>query len=131
MTKHGNIVWQELITSDVEGAKEFYSKVFGWEFQTLNDNPDMKYTTITTANSSEPFAGAFDRKNASVQDLPPHWGQYIEVDNIEESIKEIVNLNGQVLVPITYAPNCGKFAVVTDPQGAAFNIIESEACTTK
>lgn len=45
MPKVGEFCWNELATANVKTAKDFYGKVFGWEFSD-HDMGDMTYTMI-------------------------------------------------------------------------------------
>ncbi|MDI1351664.1 MAG: VOC family protein, partial [bacterium] len=46
MSQLGQFCWNELCTTDVNVAKEFYGKVFGWQFKEIH-LADMTYTIIT------------------------------------------------------------------------------------
>jgi predicted enzyme related to lactoylglutathione lyase len=59
--------------------------------------------------------------------VPPHWLAYIAVDNVDASAAKIKELGGKVLMAPTDIPNIGRFAPVTDPQGAAFAIYKSSS----
>jgi predicted enzyme related to lactoylglutathione lyase len=57
---------------------------------------------------------------------PPNWLAYIAVPNADETIAQATRLGGTVLVPAQSVPNVGRFAVLQDPQGAAFAVIKGE-----
>ena len=54
--------------------------------------------------------------------VPPHWMYYITVDDVDASVKLATELGGNILVPAMDIP-VGRFAAITDPQGAAISII--------
>lgn len=121
----GMFSWFELMTCDVEGAKQFYGELFEWEFET-DDKSGMEYTLIKKKDT-DPFAGIFDRRHAMVENkeqIPPHWGNYVTVENIEESTKKAKELGADIIVPPTAIPNVGIFSVLQDPQGAVFSLFE-------
>ena len=117
---HGQFVWYELTTPDVDAAKKFYPTITGWGTQPF----DNDYTMWT--NAGAPFAGIFrldDRMRQ--QGVPPNWMPYVETRNVDETAKLAASLGGKVMVPPTDIPGTGRFAVLTDPQGAAFGIYKS------
>ena len=56
--------------------------------------------------------------------MPPTWGIYITVDNIEDTVKKAKESGGTILVEPKDIPQIGKFAIIQDPQGAWFAPIE-------
>jgi hypothetical protein len=63
------------------------------------------------------------------QGVPPHWMIYVTVANCDERAARAGQLGGQICVPPTDIPNVGRFAVIADPQGAAFSLIQMTAMT--
>jgi hypothetical protein len=59
----------------------------------------------------------------SATGMPPTWGVYVTVDNVDASAKLAVDLGGKVMIPPTDIPDVGRFAFLQDPQGATFSII--------
>jgi predicted enzyme related to lactoylglutathione lyase len=57
-------------------------------------------------------------------DTPPHWMIYIMVDDCDAVAGKVTQLGGTVCVPPTDIPKVGRFAVLGDPQGAYFSIIQ-------
>ena len=57
----------------------------------------------------------------------PHWVISFAVDDIEQSVKKAVDLEGTVVVPPTTIPRFGKAAVLKDPDGAVFGIFQGQA----
>ena len=58
-------------------------------------------------------------------DMPPAWTPYFMVTDVDASASKAKELGGQVYMGPMDIPNVGRFAVVTDPQGAAFAIFKS------
>jgi len=56
--------------------------------------------------------------------MPPNWGIYIAVDDCDAKVEKATSLGARTYVPPTDIPNVGRFAVLSDPQGAVFNIIK-------
>lgn len=125
-TTNGSPSWIELMAEDIPLAIKFYSEVFNWKFDKCPTENKMTYYTICLKDEEIPFGGVFDKKDAltDVSNVPSHWGNYFTVVNIEASILKIKELNGNIIVPITYIPEVGKFAVIQDPQGAVISLME-------
>jgi len=119
LKKHGSVSWSELMTTDVAGAKSFYTKLFGWEYE---DAPmeGMTYTVIK-ANGEE-MAGLMSMPEQA-QGAPPAWGLYITVDNVDETAEKASAMGATIHLPPQDIPEVGRFCVLQDPQGAFISII--------
>jgi predicted enzyme related to lactoylglutathione lyase len=116
-----SLTWNELSTRDVEGAKRFYSTVFGWNAKTNGEGAEA-YTEWMLDGKS---VGGMMQTPAQVPAaVPPHWLSYFTVADCEDTVKKAQGLGGTVMVPPTDIPQ-GTFAVLSDPAGAAFAIIKS------
>ena len=117
--KLGQFCWNELATTDVQAAKNFYGKVFGWKF---SDHPmgDITYTMIK--RDDEEFAGIWAIPQDKTKEIPPHWMAYILVEDVKKSL-ELAQANGaKVMKPVTQAGEMGLFAIITDPTGAHISL---------
>jgi predicted enzyme related to lactoylglutathione lyase len=117
----GAMAWNELATRDTAGSKDFYETVFGWDDQ---ESPmgSMAYTTFTMGNDE--VAGMMPMVGDEwPAELPPHWMTYFEVANTDEVVEQARQLGGSVAVGATDLP-VGRFAVLSDPQGAFFAVIK-------
>ena len=119
LRKRGAISWSELATSDVDAAKTFYGQLFGWSFE---DAPmeDMTYTLVK-ANGEE-VAGIMPMP-PEAGGMPPAWGIYVTVDDVDAAAEKAVALGGKILVPPQVIPEVGRFCVIGDPQGAFISMI--------
>lgn len=115
MPKAGEFCWNELATTDVTKAKDFYSKVFGWKF-TDHDMGDTTYTMVKT--SDKEFGGIWSIPKDKQKEIPPHWMAYIMVENLDESLKKATANGATVVKPATNAGEMGRFSIITDPTGA-------------
>jgi hypothetical protein len=115
----GTLAWNELVTTDVEGAKTFYASVFGWAAETSPGA--MPYTEFKLAGRS--IAGMMAKTPQMPAEMPPMWGVYFAVDDADAAAAKVTELGGSVMMgPMDIEP--GRFAVVADPYGAAFNIMK-------
>ena len=119
LKEHGAISWSELLTSDVDAAKSFYGQLFGW---TYADAPvDDKTYTLVQVNGEE-VAGIMHTPPDAGQ-MPPAWGVYVTVDDVDAAAQKAVALGGKVYLPPQDIPEVGRFCVIGDPQGASISLI--------
>jgi predicted enzyme related to lactoylglutathione lyase len=114
---HGQFIWYELTTPDVDAAKKFYPRFTSWGTQKF----DNDYTMWTTGG--KPFAGIFRlNEEMRAKGVPPNWMPYVETNDVDETARLATSLGGEVIVPAADIPGTGRFAVVRDPQGAVFGL---------
>ncbi len=119
---HGRFIWYELMTTDPEGAKAFYSGVMGWKTEDM-PMPGMTYTIVTTG-PGEGLAGIMGiPPDAKAMGVPPNWSGYVAVDDVDASTEQAKGLGGSVLMAPTDIPEVGRFSVLADPTGAAIAIM--------
>lgn len=116
----GVFVWDELGTTDVDGAQRFYEDVFGWT--TSDMGPDYGGYRIFNRDETG-IAGLMTLPDTS---LPPHWQPYVAVDDPDATAAKAAELSGTALMEPMNVPNVGRIAVLRDPQGATFGIIKPE-----
>ena len=118
----GCVVWPELATGDPAGAAAFYSRLFGWNTKPESGVAEAQYTEWV--NGGKSMGGLLAMHGEQWKGVPPHWSIYITVANCDERAAKATQLGGAVCVPPTDIPNVGRFSVIADPQGAAFNLIQ-------
>ena len=120
--KPGEICWRELATKDLKKAMDFYSQMFGWTLEQTKVTP-MDYKEIIMDGVAH---GGMMEINESWGENPPpsHWNNYIAVENADETVEKIKANGGSVKVPPFDAPGVGRLAMVSDPSGAPFAIIQ-------
>ncbi len=116
----GAVCWAELMTADVDAATTFYREVFGWLAETDEAGP-VPYTVCTLGD--DPVAGVIGRPDTLPDEVPDSWSVYFAVADCDGTLQRAVELGGSVILPATPTP-MGPFAVVADPAGAAFQIME-------
>jgi hypothetical protein len=110
----------ELTTSDLDKAKDFYTKMFDWKLQEFKgDGPP--YLLIDTGK--EPGGGMMAQPMPGV---PVAWGMYIAVDDLDAAGAKLQKLGGKILMPRTEVPDMGWFIVASDPQGATFGLWQAK-----
>jgi len=113
----GRFVWHELMTTDTDAASDFYSQVVPWKAQ---DSGMPSYTLWMSGKSRAAGLMALPEDDASA--TPPHWLIYIGTPDVDATVEAADKLGGKVLKAASDIPNVGRFAVLSDPQGAAFAV---------
>ena len=118
----GSLTWNELQTRDIAGAKAFGESVFGW----TTSEADMGTGVYTLFNVGEnTVAGATDVPPGVPEEIPSYWLTYFAVDDADAAVAKVRELGGGVPMEPMDAEGVGRFAVVTDPQGAIFGVIKN------
>ena len=118
----GTVGWNELGTRDPAAAKQFYGAVFGWEY---DEEPSDRVGTYTIAKvGGAMVAGMIDMNALEMPaEIPANWLSYFIVADADAALDEVRSGGGSVMNgPIDIPP--GRFAVVADPFGAAFAVMQ-------
>jgi predicted enzyme related to lactoylglutathione lyase len=117
----GRFVWQELMTEDPAAAAAFYTKVLGWYARASGADPS--YTELGAGTHA--VAGMMKLPDsAKAMGAKSAWMPYIGTDEVDPTVVEIERLGGKVVRPANDIPTVGRFAVVSDPQGAVFAVFK-------
>ncbi|MBZ0303846.1 MAG: VOC family protein [Anaerolineae bacterium] len=114
----GAMTWNELTTRDVDKAKDFYTKLFGWQ---ASVDPASGY--VTFLNNGRPNGGVM-LMDANWGDMPPVWTAYFSVADIDATIAKVEPNGGKVILGKTKAGDIGAFAVIADPTGAVCTFMQ-------
>src|SRR5580765_3866885 len=93
----GNFCWFELVTSDQNAAKDFYTNVFGWKAEDSPMGPDAFYTTLTIDGKSVGALYGMDAEQKK-RGVPPHWNLYIAVASVDETTKKAESLGAKIIM---------------------------------
>ena len=116
----GAFAWSELATRDPDAAKSFYTSVFGWDTEDL----EMGETAyIQLQIDGRPVGGMLPLTEEAPDEIEPHWLVYFAVDDLEKTLGKADELGGEVVAPERETP-AGGFAVLRDPNGAGFAVIQ-------
>lgn len=117
----GAFCWNELSTEDMSKAGEFYTKMFGWSQESMPG--DMDYEVFKAGEASR--AGMMTLPaQAKANGAPSHWLIYISVDECDKTVAKAKELGGMVHMPSTDFEGVGRGAVLADPTGGCFGIIQ-------
>jgi predicted enzyme related to lactoylglutathione lyase len=122
MSHHGTPCWYELSTAPghLDDAGAFYARVLGWTFK---DAGMEGFTYHLASMGPDMVAGAMDMP-ADVAGMPPMWMIYFSVADADAAVAGMVKAGATVHRPVAEIPGTGRFAILGDPQGAGFAILE-------
>ncbi|WP_349509666.1 VOC family protein [Afipia sp. Root123D2] len=126
MAAHGHFHWNELLTPEVEQAKQFYRDTIGWSFEPMPMDDGATYWVAQIGK--EPVAGIFPTNRPDFAGVPVSWMSYLSVDNVDTRVRKAVNGGAKLMRPIFDVPNVGRIAILTEPGGAGIGWITPVAC---
>jgi predicted enzyme related to lactoylglutathione lyase len=118
----GAMCWNELATTDTARAEAFYAGLLDWSADT-REMGGIRYTTFARAGAP---CGGMLPIHPGWGPVPPHWLVYFGVSDCDGQVALVQSLGGVVRVPPSDVPGVGRFAVVADPQGATFAMVQLE-----
>jgi len=117
----GEWIWSSLLVKDPDTEVAFYQNVFSYDAFDLASDDGLQHVIL----SSDDFA------RASVNSLPAdsarrraHWLNFVRVDSAADTVAKVVQAGGRVLVEPHVDRHGGQVAVVADPAGAPFGLME-------
>lgn len=112
----GAFVWYELATTDTDAASRFYGHVLGWAAEPVQGMP---YTLFKAGEAG--VAGLMELPvHLRERGIPPHWIGHIGVEDVDASAGKVQEVGGTLQHGPQDIPGVGRFAVLTDPDGAPF-----------
>lgn len=113
--------WIDLMTSDIDRSRKFYTALFGWEYEVGDEAMYGGYTMAFKDGKS--VAGLMQSGDES-EGRPDMWTTYLRVDNIDASINAARDAGAIIYMDPMDVPEQGKMAMLGDPSGAAVGLWE-------
>ena len=122
-TEHapGTFSWADLSTTDTDGAKAFYTSLFGWDAEDSPIPEGGVYTMLLKAG--KPVAAL----SAAREGQPSAWNAYVTVESADDTAAAAGERGGVVVMEAFDVMDVGRMAVVQDPTGAFFAVWEPRA----
>jgi predicted enzyme related to lactoylglutathione lyase len=120
-----NVVHFEIPADDVARAQKFYSELFGWKIEKFTGPAHMDYWMILTGKEEGQMGidgGLMKRQDPQQQIII-----YIDVPSVDEYLKKVEILGGQVRMPKTAIVGMGYFAVCHDTEKNGFGLWENNS----
>jgi hypothetical protein len=117
----GSLIWNEMLTRDVPASTSFYRDALSLTGK-ASEATEVPYTELQIDGTT--VAGMMDISGPQwPAEMHPQWVVYFDVADCDAACTKVQELGGIVVVPPTDIP-IGRFAVLTDPQGASFSVIQ-------
>ena len=128
LAEPGEWIWSSLITRDPDTDAAFYQALFDYEVFELPSSDGAQHLLLSSDNYARASANSFP---ADTPGGHPHWLNFIRVDDTVTMTAKAVDLGGRVLVEPRLDRHGGKVAVVADPLGAPFGVLEWPGAESK
>lgn len=116
----GRVTWRELMTTDVERARAFYSEAFNWKIEAGMEMGDAG--TYFLIKSGEKQVGGLMKSPAPMS----FWGSVVSVLDTDAAVAKASALGAKVLMPATTLPGVGRYATISDADGAVISMLHDE-----
>lgn len=114
--------WAELNARGADRALPFYTSAFGWSTKTSPMGEGQPpYTEFQLGGQS--VAGAWEMNPMVPAEVPSYWQVYFTVADVDEAFRTALELGAHEMLPPQDFPG-GRFAIVSDPQGASFGLLK-------
>jgi predicted enzyme related to lactoylglutathione lyase len=113
--------WAELNSRGLNAALPFYKRLFGWSTKLMEGGEGAPpYTEFQQGGES--IAGGMEMNPMVPAGVPSYWMVYFSVDDVDQTFQRAVDSGAVEMLPPADVPG-GRFAIVSDPQGAAFGLL--------
>ncbi|MFW2404559.1 MAG: VOC family protein [Gammaproteobacteria bacterium] len=123
----GKIIWHDLLTDKPAESQRFYEELFGWEFERIGPNfgaiASANYTLIR--HNGRLIGGMIDEARLNTTEEISQWIALMSTADIDAAVAKLTQAGGKVFTPPTDLADRGRIAVVNDPQGAVFALLET------
>src|SRR4051812_23729918 len=120
----GTFSWADVSTTDQEGAKAFYTGLFGWEAEDLPVGDGVSYTMMRVGGRAVAAVSPQPQQQREAG-VPPLWNSYVTVESADAAAARAGELGATVHAPPFDVMEAGRMAVIQDPQGAFFMVWEA------
>jgi uncharacterized protein len=115
--------WIDTSQPDPEAAVEFYSGLFGWEFEdVMPPGSEGKYFIARLRGGDVAAVG-------SLPEGAPReaaWNTYVWVESADDAAAKASDADGRVVMEPFDVMDAGRMAVLADPEGAAFCVWQAK-----
>lgn len=124
---HGDPVWIDLSTDDIDASATFYRELLGWEFRDMGEEYGGYHMIM---RGDDPVGGVMSSRMGpdgptEEPQYPTWWTVYLKVDDLDAAVEATPRHGGTVEVPAMSVGELGRMAIVLDPAGAGLGLWES------
>jgi hypothetical protein len=112
----GAITWMDITVDNADALKDFYKHVVGWKTQDISMGDYNDYC-MASPEDDEVRTGVCHNRGAN-QGMPPAWIMYVNVANLDDSIKAVLDGGGEVVNGPRKMGEKARYCIIKDPAGA-------------
>jgi predicted enzyme related to lactoylglutathione lyase len=121
LAEPGEWIWSSLITTDPDVDAAFYQTLFDYEVYDFTEKAGAEHLMLASEDYARASANSLPENHPNVH---PYWLNYVRVEDAAQTAGKVAALGGRVLVEPRVDRHGGKIAVVADPSGAPFGLME-------
>lgn len=116
----GELVWTDLLTTDPQGAVDFYAEVFDWQPRYFADR-----NYIELSHGGRVICSVVRYEDDEAAEGDARWLVSISVEDVDAATQKALTNGGEILRPATDLPDRGRYSVISDPQGAVLMLLRA------
>jgi predicted enzyme related to lactoylglutathione lyase len=128
LAQPGEWIWSSLLSKDPGAEAAFYQTLFGYDVFDLASDDGSDHVILSSDDFARASVNAFPSGSAHRH---AHWLNFIRVDSTADGVAKAVAMGGRVLVEPHVDRHGGQVAVVADPAGAPFGLMEWTSSDSK
>jgi predicted enzyme related to lactoylglutathione lyase len=117
----GEWIWSSVLTRDPDTDAAFYQNVFGYDVFEIPSDDGSQHVLLSTDDYAR---ASLNKLPADAAKRHPHWLNFVRVESATDTAAKVEALGGRVLVKPFTDRHGGLVAVVADPAGAPFGLLE-------
>jgi predicted enzyme related to lactoylglutathione lyase len=116
----GTPSWVDLASPNLDASRKFYSALFGWKAEVVDDPAAQGYTMFSKNGKQVAGLGGLQ-----MPQQPSAWSTYVATEDADKTAKAVQEAGGKVIAPPFAVMKSGRMAVFQDPTGAYISIWEA------
>ena len=114
----------EMNFADLEKAKEFYGKVFGWTFSKFGPDEEPYWLTTTGPDGEPGINGGLMMRHPGMQAGTVNT---MGVESVDAAVDSIKSAGGNIVLEKMAIPGMGWVAYATDLEGTMFGVFQMDS----
>ena len=128
----GQWIWSSVLVTDTKRESAFYRELFGYQvFDLESEGPEEGHGEHLVLASDDYARAGLNALPADAMHRHPHWMNFVRVTDAAGAAQKAVALGGRVLVEPRPDRHGGQLAILADPSGAPFGVMEWAESDTK
>jgi predicted enzyme related to lactoylglutathione lyase len=122
----GEWIWSSLLTKDAGTDAAFYQELFGYDVFEAPSNDGLEHLILSGEEYARASANALASTTVAGDTVRrhPHWLNFVHVESVAQMTGKVIAMGGRVLVEPHIDRGGNMLAVVADPAGAPFGLME-------